>query len=134
LHLSSIASPTAYTSYYLIVALFHQMMATKADAPSLSLSLFLFDQFPTPNNGITSSPHVPTQRCLFSDLSPNVDTDYWLIVVFLKQTAAIKVEVPPTSLIFNGCHSGTPNKGTGAGKSKTDGSRPAHTRKGTAAR
>ncbi len=81
-----------------------------------------------------SSPHVPTQRRLFFDVSPNVDTDYWLIVVFLKQTAAIKVEAPPTSLIFDECHSGAPNKGTGAGERKTDGLRPAHTRKGTAAR
>ena len=31
------ASPTAYASYFLIVALFRQMAATKADAPSLSL-------------------------------------------------------------------------------------------------
>jgi len=54
--------------------------------------------------------------------------------VFLKRTAAIKVEAPPTSLIFDGCHSGAPNKGTGAGERKPDGSRPAHTRKGTAAR
>jgi len=73
-----------------------------------------------------SSPHVPTQRRLFFDASPNVDTDYWFIVVFLKQTAAIKVEAPPTSLIFDVCHSGAPNKGTGAGERKTDGSRPAH--------
>ena len=80
-----------------------------------------------------SSPHVPTQRRFFFDVSPNVDTDYWLIVVFLKQTAAIKVEAPYNSLIFNGCHSGPPNKGTGAGERKTDGSRPAHTHKGTAA-
>ena len=62
----------------------------------VSLSLFfLFDQFSAPNNGITSSPHVPTQRRLFFDVSANVDTDYWLIVMFLKRTAAIKVEAPP---------------------------------------
>jgi len=102
--------------------------------PRLSLSLFWFDQFSDPNNGITSSPHVPTQRRLFFDVSPNVGTNYWLIVVFLKRTAAIKVEAPPTSLIFDGCHSGAPNKGTGAGKCKTDGSQPAHTHKGTTAR
>jgi hypothetical protein len=80
------------------------------------------------------SPHVPTQRRLFFGVSPNVDTDYWLIVVFLKRTAAIKVKAPPTSLIFDVCHSGAPNKRTGAGEHKTDGSRPVHTRKGTAAR
>jgi hypothetical protein len=66
-------------------------------------------------------------------VSSNVDTDYLLIVAFLKQTATIKVEVPPTSLIFKGCHSGTPNKGTGANVRKTDSSRPAHTRRGAAA-
>jgi len=55
-----------------------------------------------------------------------------LIVVFLKQTAAIKVEAPPTSLIFDGCHSGAP-KGTSAGERKPNGSRPAHTCKGTSA-
>jgi len=50
----------------------------------VSLSLFfLYDQFSALNNGITSSPHVPTQRRLFFDVFPNVDTDYWLIVVFL---------------------------------------------------
>ncbi len=54
-------------------------------------------------DSITSSPHVPTQRCLFFDVSPNVDTDYLLIVVFLKRTVAIKVEAPPTSLIFDEC-------------------------------
>jgi hypothetical protein len=81
-----------------------------------------------------SSPHVLTQRRLFSDVSPHVDTNYWLIVVFLKQTAAIKVEAPPNFLIFDGCHSGAPNKEIGAGERKTDSSRPAHTRKGTAAR
>ena len=47
--------------------------------------------------------------------------------------AAIKVEALPTSLIFDGCHSGTPNKGTGASERMTDGSRPVHTLKGTAA-
>jgi len=33
-------SPTAYASFFFIVALFRQMAATKADTPSLSLSLF----------------------------------------------------------------------------------------------
>ncbi len=32
-------SHTAYASYFSIVALFRQLAATKADAPSLSLSL-----------------------------------------------------------------------------------------------
>jgi hypothetical protein len=61
------------------------------------------------------------QRRLFFDVSPtpNVETDYWLIVVFLKRTAAIKVEAPPTSLIFDVCHSGAPNKGTGTIERKT---------------
>jgi hypothetical protein len=54
--------------------------------------------------------------------------------MFLKRTAAIKVEAPPTSLIFDVCHSGAPNKGTGAGERKTDGLQPAHTHKGTAVR
>jgi len=81
-----------------------------------------------------SSPHNPTQCRLFFDVFPNVDTDHWLIVVFLKPMAAIKVKAPLTSLIFDVCHSGAPNKGTGAGKHKTGGSQPAHTRKGTVAR
>jgi hypothetical protein len=34
-------SPTAYASYFFIVALFRQMAATKADAPSLSLSFLI---------------------------------------------------------------------------------------------
>jgi hypothetical protein len=34
-------SPTAYASYFLIVVLFRQMAATKADAPSLSLSFLI---------------------------------------------------------------------------------------------
>jgi len=103
-------SPIAYAIFYLIVELFRQMAATKADAPSLSLSLLIR-----------------------SILRPKQWAEYLLIVVFLKRTAAIKVEALPTSLIFDGCHSGAPNKGTGAGERKPDGSRPAHTRKGTAA-
>jgi hypothetical protein len=35
------ASPTAYASYFLIVALFHKKAATKVDAPYLSLSLLI---------------------------------------------------------------------------------------------
>ncbi len=81
-----------------------------------------------------SSPDVLTQRRLFFDVSPNLDTDSWLIVMFLKRTAAIKVKALPTSLIFDVCHSGAPNKGTGAGERKTNGLQPAHTRKGTAVR
>jgi len=34
-------SPTAYASYFLIVALFRKKAATKADAPSLSLSFLI---------------------------------------------------------------------------------------------
>jgi len=41
LDLSSIASPTAYASYFLIVALFRKKAATKVDAPSLSLSFLI---------------------------------------------------------------------------------------------
>jgi len=125
-------SPIAYAIFYLIVELFRQMAATKADAPSLSLSLLIRSILrPKQWDNVLPTCYDPASPLL--DVSPNVDTEYLLIVVFLKRTAAIKVEALPTSLIFDGCHSGAPNKGTGAGERKPDGSRPAHTRKGTAA-
>ena len=80
--------PPPLTPFF-IVALFRKKAATKVDARSLSLSLFCFDQFSAPNNGITSSPQVPTQRRLFFDVSPNVDTDYWLSVTSARHTTAL---------------------------------------------
>jgi hypothetical protein len=84
--------------------------AATLDLGPVPLLFFAIDQFTAQNEGITFSPHVLTRHRLLSAVSTNVDTFYWLIVVFLKQTAAIKVKVPPTSLIFDGCHFGAPNK------------------------
>jgi hypothetical protein len=59
-------------------------------AKGLPISLFfVVAQFDSPNGTMTSLPHIPPRPPLFSNSSPIVATNYWLIVVYYNQTVAI---------------------------------------------
>ncbi len=57
--------------------------------PRVRPSLYFFiAPFAAPNDGQPSSPHVPPQPRLLSITLPNIEADFWLVVVFPHQLAA----------------------------------------------
>jgi hypothetical protein len=122
-------APTAYANYNLIFAFFCQQRAPKAEALSPSLFFLGIDQFTAPNDGITSSPQFLTRRHLFSAVSPNADTFYWLIIVFLMNGGHQGQGAAHLSL-FRWVPFWCPKQTIDARQRKPDGSRPAHTHGG----
>ena len=79
----------------------------------LGPSLYFFvAPFATPNDRKKSSPRVPRRsRLITNALPPPQPTFGWLLCLFTKWRPP-KTDAPPISQFFDGCHWGSPIKGS----------------------
>jgi hypothetical protein len=92
-------SPIAPVCFWLVVV-FASVVLRPFEAAAYFFPLIFCQSIRRPVQGDNIPPHVPTWLRLLSKVLPNVEADFYLIVVSPNKKAATTVEVPHSSLYF----------------------------------
>jgi hypothetical protein len=103
-------SPVAPVCFWLVVV-FVSVVLHPFEAAAYSIPFIFCQSIRRPVQGDNIPPHVPPWSRLLSNVPPNVEADFYLIVMSPNKKATTTVEVPHSSLYFFCFQLAAPNEG-----------------------